>query len=268
MPQGSILGPILFICFTNDLESNLRNCKIVSYADDTQILVTAKTTKQIKKALENLICSAQSWYTKNSLLNNASKTEVMIISRKKHTEKLIIDVKELDKKKTLKAKKSIKVLGIHIDDELNWNKQTSEVNKKAKYAVRNLSRVNQLLPTKFGLLLYNSLVASHFNYVDTVWAGCGSKNQGKLQRTQNSAVKSILGMNRRESATEALKKAGLIPLQEKQKVHEGVYAYKALTGKLPAATTRKYLKQQSRMNNRSAEKKILTIPMYTQDRTL
>ena len=262
VPQGSILGPILFICFTNALARNLPNCKIVSYADDTQILVSAKTTKQIKKSLEKLICSAQSWYTQNSLLNNASKTEVMVISRKKQTEKLYINVTEEGKKKILNAKKSIKVLGIHIDDELNWNKQTNEVNRKAKYAVRNLSRVNHLLPTQAGLLLYNSLVASHLNYVDTVWAGCGSKNKRKLQRTQNMAVKSILGMRKHQSSTEALKKAGLIPLDEKRKVHEGVYAYKALKGKLPAAITRQYQQQQSRMNHRSADKKILTIPKH------
>ena len=79
VPQGSILGPILFICFTNDLPEVFNNCKIMSYADDTQILVSAKTGKQI----EDLINSAQNWYTENSLLNNASKTEVMVISKKK-----------------------------------------------------------------------------------------------------------------------------------------------------------------------------------------
>ena len=66
VPQGSILGPVLFICFTNDLPENLPNCKIISYADDSQLLVTAKNSKQIKKLLECLISSAQSWYTENT----------------------------------------------------------------------------------------------------------------------------------------------------------------------------------------------------------
>ena len=172
VPQGSILGPILFICFTNDLVKNLKNCKIVSYADDTQILVSAKSVKQIKKLLENLISSAQTWYSANSLLNNASKTEIMVISKRKQTEKLFINVTEEGKRKNLNAKKSIKVLGIYIDDELNWNRQINEINKKTNFAVRNLNRVNQLLTVKTGILLYNSLVASHLNYADTVWSGC------------------------------------------------------------------------------------------------
>ena len=265
VPQGSILGPILFICFTNDLVKNLKNCKIVSYADDTQILVSAKSVKQIKKLLENLISSAQTWYSANSLLNNASKTEIMVISKRKQTEKLFINVTEEGKRKNLNAKKSIKVLGIYIDDELNWNRQINEINKKTNFAVRNLNRVNQLLTVKTGILLYNSLVVSHLNYADTVWSGCSKKNQGRLQRTQNKAVKSILGMKRSQSSTEALKTAKLLPLDEKRKVHEGVYAYKALNGKLPAAISRQYQNQQSHMNHRSTDRKILTIPRHNSE---
>lgn len=262
VPQGSILGPILFICFTNDLPDNFSNCKIMSYADDTQIMVSGKSSKQIKKHLENLISSAQSWYTENSLLINASKSEVMIINRKKQKENIKIDVIEGGKKKKLNLQESIKVLGIHIDNELNWDKQVNAVNKRAKLAVRNLNRVNQLLPLKSSLLLYNSLVASHLNYADTVWGGCGSKNKNKLQRTQNAAVKSMLGMRKYDSASEALKKAHLLPLEEKRKIHEGVYVHKALKGNLPLAVCRQFQQQQSQMNNRSTNRKILTIPKH------
>ena len=128
--------------------------------------------------------------------------------------------------------------------------------------MRNLSRVNHLLPLKTGLILYNSLVASHFNYTDTVWGGCGSINKNKLQRTQNSAAKSILGMSKRESSTKALKEAHLLPLEEKRKIHEGVYTKKALSGNLPAAICRQYQQQQSTMNNRSTNRKILKIPKH------
>ena len=126
VPQGSILGPVLFICFTNDLPEKLSNCKIISYADDSQILVSAKSSKQIKNLLEGLISTAQAWYTANSLLINASKSEVMIISRRKRNEEIHIEVTEEGRRKRLHLKKHIKILGVHIDKELNWNKQTLE----------------------------------------------------------------------------------------------------------------------------------------------
>ena len=238
----------------------------MSYADDTLIVVSDKSSKQIKKQLENLIASAQSWYTENGLLINASKTEVMIINRRKQKETIKIEVIEGGKRKKLDLQKSIKVLGIHIDNELNWNKQVNAVNKKAKLAVRNLNRVNKLLPVKSSLLLYNSLVASHFNYADTVWGGCGSLNKNKLQRTQNSAAKSMVGMSKYESASEALQKTHLLPLDEKRKIHEGVYAHKSLSGNFPTAVCRQYQQQQSLVNNRSASRQILMIPRHNTER--
>ena len=266
VPQGSIMGPILFISFINDLPESLNNCKIVSYADDTQILVSAKKSKQIKKMLETLINNAQLWYSRNSLLNNIAKTETLLISGKKNTETLLININDNGQNKVLESKSSIKILGIHLDHKLNWNKQVQAINKKAKYAVRNLQRINMLVPLKSRLLLYNSLVASHLNYGDTVWAGLNTSNKNKLQRTQNSAVKSILGMKKLESSTYALKKANLLPLNDKRKVHEAVYIHKGLHGKLPTPVCAQYEQLRPSPNLRSAEQQILTIPNHKTER--
>ena len=159
VPQGSILGPILFICFVNDLPDVFQNCKIMSYADDTQILVSAKKTTEVKQQIETLIGKAQQWYTRNSLLNNATKTEVMTISRRKNKEPFEVNIIEDGKPETLKPKSSIKVLGIYLDNELNWHRQVNETNKRARYAARNLQRTAHILPFKPRLILYNSLIA-------------------------------------------------------------------------------------------------------------
>ena len=260
VPQGSIMGPIMFISFVNDLADNFENCKIVSYADDTQILVSANTVPEVKKKLENLIDVAQKWYTKNSLLNNITKTEIMLISGRKHQESLYIDIIDEGIKKRLQPKASIKILGVFVDQKLNWKKQIQEVNKKAKYAARNLQRINNLVPLRSRLLLYNSLVASHLKYADTVWAGCDVADKQKLQRTQNLAVKSILGMKKYDSASEALKKAKLLPLDHKQKIHEAVYIHKGLAHKLPSPICDQYnqLKPQS-TSSRSIDQQLLNI---------
>ena len=266
VPQGSILGPLLFISFLNDLPSYFQNCKIVSYADDTQLLVTAKNGKEIKNLLENVINTAQKWYAKNSLLNNATKTEIMLITGRKHNEKFYIEILDEGKKKKLELKESIKILGVHLDHKLNWSKHVQEVNKKANYAVRNLQRVNMLIPFKPRILLYNSLIASHFNYADTVWAGCSMKDQNKLQRTQNLAVKSILGMRKNESARDALKTAKLLPLAEKRKIHEGVFIHKGLQNKLPLSVCKQYAQHKTSNNSRSSERKILGIPPHKSEK--
>ena len=144
----------------------------------------------------------------------------MLITGKKNKEKLYIQITDDRKKKILEPKTSIKILGVHIEDRLSWTKQIQEVNKKAKYATRNLQRVNMLIPLKTRLLLYNSLAASHLKHADTVWPGYNARDKNKLQRIQNYARKSLLGMKRQEYATDALKRVKLLPPEDKMKIRD------------------------------------------------
>jgi hypothetical protein len=73
VPQESILGPLLFLCFTNDLFQEFEDSKIISYADDTQIIVEAKKMEQLKQKIEKVITTAQKWYKNNSMKNNIGK---------------------------------------------------------------------------------------------------------------------------------------------------------------------------------------------------
>ena len=203
------------------------DCKICSYADDTQIIVSGSNVKEVRLKLEEQMKRAQAWYSKNSLQNNAGKTETMIIGMKKNTEKMYVRVTENGQTKNLEFQKSIKILGIYIDEQLNWNEHVQKVRNKATNSIRNLNRINHLIPMKHKMLLYNSLVASHYNYVDTVWSGCGKINEKRLQLTQNFAAMSILGLKKHTSATDALQTLKLLTL------HEAVYVHKALNGKLP-----------------------------------
>merc|ERR1712101_92677 len=83
VPQGSILGPLLFLCFVNDLPNSFENiCKFSAYADDTQLIVSAKTLPELKVKIENVIQIAERWYSRNGMKNNAGKSEVILISNK------------------------------------------------------------------------------------------------------------------------------------------------------------------------------------------
>ena len=264
VPQGSILGPILFLCFTNDLTENFPEEKVISYADDSQFLVTGKSIEEVKTKLEKIIKKAEDWYKANSLMSNPSKTEVMIFSQNKNKKEKMpsITVYENGQEIELKISETLKILGVHIDKNMTWNEHVTKLRHKTNGIVRHLHRVNQLLPMKVKLQLYDSLVASHLNYADIIWSGCNSANKQKLQCVQNFALKSILGMNKYDSATEALKKLKYLNLEEKRKIHEGVFAHKVLTGKMPKNITEDYKKLKSYGNNRSAENGNLKIPKH------
>ena len=242
VPQGSILGPVLFIIFTNSLAEHLKKYQISSYADDTQIIISAKSPKEMKERIEEVMQIAQDWYTKHSLLNNLTKTEIMIITSKKNQKKykhLEYTIQEKGKRNCIKGKESMKILGVWLDENITWNKQISSMKGKAFNNARNLCRINHLLPMKTKILLYNSYVASQLSYADIIWGGCSDGNKKKLQLVQNFSLKTMTG---KTSATEARKSLNFLNLEEKRNIHYGAYGYKLANGLAPINQTTQFNK--------------------------
>ena len=147
----------------------------------------------------------------------------------------VINGKEV---KYLEGEKNIKLLGVQVDQCLNWNKQTSAVKQRATNSIRNLHRINNLIPMKQQRILYNSLVAPHFSYADLIWGNCGTVNSNKIQQAQNFAAKSMLRMNKYDSSSLALKKLELLPLSEKRRIQHSCPRKEIA----PCKSTREYSK--------------------------
>ena len=260
VPQGSILGPLLFIICTDDLAETMKEYETFSYADDTQIIVTGKNKTEIENNLSNAIKKANDYYNKNSLLNNVGQTKIMLFqSKRSNIPSIQINVKEGAKVKTLEGQESLKILGIKIDKNLNWNKHISYVKKNATNSIRNLNRVNNLLPLKQKRLLYNSLVVPHFSYCDFIWNELSRENEKELQLAQNFAARSMLGLRKNSSATEALKRLELLPLAEKRNIHAAVQVKKALSGQTPENISSRYTNLERHPDLRPGN---LQIPMH------
>ena len=263
IPQGSILGPLLFLVFTNDLaEEFTQEAKMVAYADDSQIVVNAKNIVQLKSKIENVMKIAQSWYLDNTMKNNLGKTEVLVFNQGRNTQNLKILVEDEGKTVVIKSKPFIKVLGVIIDSKLNWTNQVNTVKHKAMNITRNIHRINHLLPLKVRKDLYNAVISPQFNYADIVWGGCSQKDSKSLQRIQNFAAKSITGNRKFDSATKSLKSLNLLNLKQRRQIHETVFAHKSLLEKNPTNINELYKRHLSTVNTRQAIAKKLTIPAH------
>ena len=260
IPQGSILGPLLFLCYTNDLPKSFENiCDVFSYADDTQLLVSADNLDELKTKIGTAMSTAQSWYDKNLMKNNIGKTEVIVFSRNKK-EKLELKIRGVKKK--IKSKPCIKILGIHIDNKLTFNKQIKKTKKKAMNAARKVHRINKFLPLKERLLLYHALISPLFDYGDVIFGGCNEKESNSLQKVQNFAVKSINGKSKSQSTSESFKKTKLLNLKTRRNIHETVFVHKALTKKSAGTTCKIFKKYVPKIQTRRATKMKLNIPNH------
>ena len=264
VPQGSILGPLLFICFSNDIYNSFQDlCKCFSYADDSQFIVAAKNQKELTKKIELIIRIAHNWYSQNCMKANQGKTEILVINKGNiRTESMKFKVQEKGKLKFLKPKKFIKVLGILIDEHLNWKKQVMKVRKTASNTIRKLHRINHLLPIDIKIQLYNALVVPHFDYADVIWGGCSVEMSRKLQITQNFAVKSITGAKKFDHVTELFEKLKFLSLQQRRNIHEAVFTHKSLLQNHPHDICQMYILQCPTSNTRGSHSAILNYPPH------
>ena len=267
IPQGSILGPLLFTCFTNDMAAIFDDiCKMIAYADDTQLLVTSDSTDELKIKALQAINTAQKWFTSNSMKNNVAKTDLIIFTPRTHPEDFHINTDIIDEEGEeiiLKAKKHIKILGVTIDEKLNWSKQVNAVKRKSMNATRSVHRVNHFLPLTQRKLLYNTVISPNFSYCDVIFDGCNVKDAESLQRVQNFAAKSVTGNRKYDSATESLQQLNLLNLKQRREIHSAVAMHKIISTKTPANLYDEYQAQCPTSSTRYAENGNYIIPTHS-----
>ena len=262
VPQGSILGPLLFLCFVNDLPNSFENiCKFSAYADDTQLIVSAKTLPELKVKIENVIQIAERWYSRNGMKNNAGKSEVILISKKPlKTQKFT--VLENNIPKIVETKKSIEILGVIIDQTPSWTKQINIRKKNAIDTISKVHRINRFIPRKLRLILYKTLISPKFIYANIIWGGCRKKDSLKLQYAQNFAIRSIAGKHKYCSAKETLKELKLLNLENRRKIHESVFLHKSMLGKTTKSIEETYKKHLPKLNTRRSNQHKFNLPRH------
>ena len=190
VPQGSILGPLLFILYINDLPNISNKVKFILYADDANIIITADTEAEVISIFESLSADILKWVNINGLFLNLKKTNYMIFTRKRHS---ILDtyVPYIGGKK-IERKPVARFLGVLIDEKLTWTYHIAALKAKMSRYIGTLYKLKNILPLKARLLTLNCLVQSHVNYCSLVW---GMTNKSKIEQlftAQKKAVRAIM----------------------------------------------------------------------------
>lgn len=184
VPQGSILGPILFILYINDLPNVSNLAKYIFFADDANLIISADNFEELNYRVNIVLDRVQKWVLDNGLKLNARKTKYMIFTNKVKSD---IDV-YLDGEKIVLSDRE-RFLGVIVDSNLNWSYHIKHLKTKISRNAGILFKLKGLVPNSTLKTIFNSFIQSHLNYCSAVW-GLQSRNSiNGLFSAQKKAIR-------------------------------------------------------------------------------
>ena len=185
VPQGSILGPLLFNIFINDLFLFVSNSYLSNYADDNTLYTFGNDLKEVKRALNLDFRNVREWFYENYMVLNADKCHFMCFGLNKEDETLEFD--EI----SLKNSNKEKFLGITIDNKLTFESHVTDLCTKASQKIGALSRIKNYLDDSQKKLIFNAMIKSQFNYCPLVWMFCSRSLNNMINKVHERSLRMI-----------------------------------------------------------------------------
>ena len=233
VPQGTVLGPLLFLAYINDMPTSI-DSTIRLFADDALVYKTVKTTKDAQDLQKDLNL-LQEWESKWQMEFNPDKCEVIRFTQKK---KNVILSDYSIHGRTLQLVDQAKYLGITLDSKLNFNHHIDNICKKANRTRAFIHRNTKFCSRRTKIAAYNTLVRPQLEYCSTVWSPHTDTNIEKIQAVQRRAVRSVMNDwttrrsnvqdNTKGSPTEMQKQLKWIPLEERRARAKIIMTYKII----------------------------------------
>ena len=243
VPQGSILGPLLFLAYINDLPKAVPSLKTIMFADDTSLFLNHSDYQTAINLINNELANLSVWLRANRLSLNTQKSKCMLFSTKPKINDTPLGI--YINNTIIETVTVIKFLGVHVQNNLKWDTHIQHITGKIAKGIGIINKVKNKFEETTLIQLYYAFVYPYINYCNLVWGNAGTLHINRIIKLQKRAFRIIHQLPPRSSVSEIMKQKFFFSAMQVYYYQLLLFVFKCIKGLVPSLFSSYYYQRNS-----------------------